>query len=478
MAYTRKAIHRLIALAGLAVLSAMSSAFIIDDAKILIDRALNSTTLTVRYSGAAAATAELRINGISLGTRSLDAAKKNGETNFNLDLATLADGENDVEVRLFDKNGKLVGTQKTTILSDDPDRSPVRLTNPKMGASVMGSLEIKVGFGRELRNSYVSFFVNNQFRSMTNSAPYSFIWDTTREPNGWHELEAWVVDENSTTLKTRKTRVFVNNPSGQTPRRELPVEVPKPVVVPPTTVTNPIKSATTAGSGLKSATTVPSAVANAIPAVTPPKLGGVPTPNEVKASVGTANGIKPTKVQGGATAGAKLVVPTLSKPKPAVVKPAVDTPKPRMEIKVSAPKVTAVTPALTMLSVNKGTKIGKTGTYSITLNSTPVTFDVQPWVEDGVPLAPIRHLLEHAGGEVNWQNDSKTMTAFVEGRSIFVKIGDRIAKINELPVELEMTPFIERGRTIVPLSFVKDTLDVEIQYDPKTGHVLITSTKK
>lgn len=475
MANTRKAIHRLIALAGLAVLSAMASAFIVDDAKILIDRALNSPTLTVRYSGAAAATAELRVNGISLGTRTLNPAKKNGETNFNLDLATLADGENDVEIRLFDKSGKLIGTQKSTITSDDPDTSPVRLTNPKMGATVMGPLEIKLGFGRELRNSYVSFFVNNQFRSMTNTPPYSYLWDTTREPNGWHELEAWVVDESSNTLKTRKTRVFVNNPSGRTNRREIPVDVPP--VTPPATVTNPAKAATGIGSGLKATNTVPSAIANTIPTAAAPRLGGVPASNDIKPITSGANGLKATKAPAGATAGAKLMVPAVTAPKPVKnTVPKATAPKPIIEIKPSAVK--NVVPAVSMLPVTKGTKLPNSGKFTISINSTPISFDVEPRVQDGVPLAPIRHLLEHSGGEVNWENNKKEMTAFVEGRSIYVKIGDRIAKINELPVEMEIAPFLERGRTIVPLSFVKDTLDVEIQYDPKTGHVLITSTKK
>jgi hypothetical protein len=37
---------------------------------------------------------------------------------------------------------------------------------------------------------------------------------------------------------------------------------------------------------------------------------------------------------------------------------------------------------------------------------------------------------------------------------------------------------LERGRTIVPLSFIRDSLNVEVEYDPSTGHVLITTKKK
>lgn len=465
MAYTRKAITRLIGLAVLGTASAMASAFF-DDAKILIDRALNSPTLTVRYTGAAASMVELRINGISLGTRTVSPSKKSGETNFSLDLATLADGDNDIEVRLFDKNGKLIGTQKSTISSDDPSSSPVRLTNPKMGATAMGPIEIKIGFGKELKNVYVSFFVDNQFKSMTNAAPYSFVWDTTREPNGWHELEAWVVDDTSTTFKTRKTRVFVNNPSGRTERRTLPVD---PVVVP-----NTAKVATGVGGGVKPMPmpNSPATIANPVNVATAPSLTGVAVPNAINAVTGAASGLKTTRIDGGATAGAKLMTPVAAKAVPASAKPG------RMEIKVVPPTVNSVTTAVSMVSVTKGTRMPNIGTFSISLDSKPIEFDVLPRVQDGVPLTPIRHLLEGAGGEVDWQNDAKAMTAFTQGHEIYVKIGDKIAKINDLPVEMEIAPFLEKGRTIVPLSFIRDTLSVEIQYDPKTGHVLITSLKK
>lgn len=516
----RTHLARLAALGCIGILSAMASAFI-DDAKILIDRAINSPTLTVRYTGASASVIELRVNGVSLGTRTVNPGKSSGETNFNLDLATLADGDNDVEVRLFDKNGKLIGTQRSVITTDDPSSSPVRLLNPKVGATITGPIEIKVGFGKELRNSYVSFFVNNQFRSMTNLPPYSFVWDTTREPNGWHELEAWVVDENSTTYKTRKTRVFVNNPSGQTTRRVITPAPKTPAKTEPKPETKPVANSGNIAVGAKSGLRNPggntSAVDKPVNTSTAPNLSGVAVANSVTAVVGSKSGLKSTKVDNGIAAGPKLMTPQAPKAAPAkspakppvkaevkpvameikpVVKTQVPTPvkaevkpiaaKPivkttapaKMEIKVAAPKVAKVIPAVFTLSVTKGAKIKYSGPYSITLDSKPITFDVQPRVTDGVPLTPIRHLLEGAGGEVKWEDSSKTLSAFTDGREIYVRIGDKIAKINNLPVEMEIAAFLEKGRTIVPLSFIRETLEVEIQFDQKTGHVLITSLKK
>ena len=107
----RLGIKRMCVLAGAIVMSAVANAFYYD-ATVTIDRALNSPTLTVRYSGAVVALVELRINGVSVGTRAITSVKNAGETNFTLDLSGLKDGDNEIEVRLFDKGGKLVGSER------------------------------------------------------------------------------------------------------------------------------------------------------------------------------------------------------------------------------------------------------------------------------------------------------------------------------------------------------------------------------
>jgi hypothetical protein len=88
-------------------------------------------------------------------------------------------------------------------------------------------------------------------------------------------------------------------------------------------------------------------------------------------------------------------------------------------------------------------------------------------------------LLEANGGKVDWESLTKTVFGKgVDGSTIMVKIGDRIASINDRSIELEMVPFLEGGRTIVPLSFIRDALQADVEFDVKTGHVLITSMKK
>ncbi len=211
-------IKRLGMLAAFVSVAAGSLASIDRSQQIKIDRAINSPTLAVKYNGVHAALIELRINGESFGTRTANEAASSGETSFSINVLSLHDGDNDIEIRLYDKSGHMVGSEKTVITTDSDTKGPVFLSTPKVGDNVLGPCEITVGFGRDLKNSYVSFFVDNQFKSMMNFPPYTYVWDTTRESNGWHEVEAWVVDDTSATYKTRKVRVFVNNPGGHTYR--------------------------------------------------------------------------------------------------------------------------------------------------------------------------------------------------------------------------------------------------------------------
>src|SRR5208283_6046347 len=92
--------------------------------------------------------------------------------------------------------------------------------------------EISVGFNKTFANSFVSFFIDNQLRSMSNTPPFSYIWDTSRDANGWHEVESWLVDNSNTTYRTKKIRIFVNNPSGHTIRQQEPRQKGEPDLTP------------------------------------------------------------------------------------------------------------------------------------------------------------------------------------------------------------------------------------------------------
>ncbi|MGV3614563.1 MAG: stalk domain-containing protein [Fimbriimonas sp.] len=446
----------------MSALASLATALPTQDAKINIDRALNSPTVTVRYNGANAALVELRMNGESVGTRSVSASKAAGETNFTINLSDLKDGDNEVEIRLFDRTGKLVGSEKTNISTDQTQYGPVFLSTPKVGQTVMGTADIKLGFGRELKNVYVSFFVDNNFKKMTNYPPYSYTWDTTAETNGWHEVEAWAVDESSNTYKSRKTRVFVNNPGGRTDRRGVNTEFK--------TSRNP-KGVAIEGNeaGLRELPNSANAKATGgqLEGPAPRTAVGSVRTNKVKANVvGGMSDLKPAPTGASIATGTKSLSPNGTRVA-AVTKP---TP-------TQGAAIRNVAAASGLVRITKGQRIPNLASFAVVLNSQFVDFDVNPRVDDGVPMTPFRHLIEKSGGTVVWENMNKSVKAKAEGKDIAFQIGDLNAKINALNVTLETAPYLDRGRTIVPLSFLSDALNVTIEYDKETGHVLITSKK-
>ena len=161
------------------------------------------------------------------------------------------------------------------------------------------------------------------------------------------------------------------------------------------------------------------------------------------------------------------------------------TPNSRVTLVASTTKVPTqgqivnqVASATGMIAITKGQRLPNLSSFAVVFNSQFVDFDVQPRVDEGVPMTPFRHLLEKAGGTVDWENLTKSVKAKAEGKDIFFQIGDKNAKINSLTVSLETAPYLDRGRTIVPLTFLSDALDITIEYDKETGHVLITSKKQ
>ncbi|MEZ5162881.1 MAG: copper amine oxidase N-terminal domain-containing protein [Fimbriimonadaceae bacterium] len=112
----------------------------------------------------------------------------------------------------------------------------------------------------------------------------------------------------------------------------------------------------------------------------------------------------------------------------------------------------------------------------IYMNGEMVNFDVNPRVTNGV-ASLLRHLFEHNGGKVKWDHEKKMVQGLDEALSISFTIGDPTARVNGNSMLMEMAPFIERGRSIIPLSFFSQALNVDVQFDPATGHVLILNAK-
>ena len=187
-----------------------------------------------------------------------------------------------------------------------------------------------------------------------------------------------------------------------------------------------------------------------------PAILSVPSPPEIPAPVNSRSAISHLAAPA-LRAGNMAAIPAL---RLAPASPAV-----RIRVTV-APRARRVENTMPLL-------LRRHGIFGVSFNDRPVHFDVQPRVEHGLPLLPFRQLFERTGGTVSWQDATQTVHAVNSDKDVLLTIGNRRATINSETVTLDAAPTLQSGRTIVPLSFVKQALDVEIHYDPLTGKVLL-----
>ena len=140
---------------------------------------------------------------------------------------------------------------------------------------------------------------------------------------------------------------------------------------------------------------------------------------------------------------------------------------------IAAHPTVRVTPA----AVHKAAAHKRGGRFFATFDDSAVDFDVPTRVQSGVPLTPFRQIFEHTGGTVDWNDATQTVRAVSKTHDIAFRVGSKTATVNNKKVTMESKPFVEKGRAVVPVSFVRDAMNVKVTFDPKTGHLLIESKK-
>lgn len=108
------------------------------------------------------------------------------------------------------------------------------------------------------------------------------------------------------------------------------------------------------------------------------------------------------------------------------------------------------------------------------LDGNMLVFDQPPIIEDGRTLVPLRAVFEALGADVDWDGDTRTVTAQKEQLKIELQIGSKVAYVNNQPVELDVPGRIVNDRTLVPLRFVSEALGARVDWDGSASIVRIT----
>ncbi len=99
--------------------------------------------------------------------------------------------------------------------------------------------------------------------------------------------------------------------------------------------------------------------------------------------------------------------------------------------------------------------------------------DQKPVIRDKRTLVPIRPIAEGLGFEVKWDNQTRTVTILKGANSVKLVVSQKVAKRNGETISLDVPAQIINQRTMVPVRFIAEALNYEVNWAAATQTVLI-----
>jgi len=110
-------------------------------------------------------------------------------------------------------------------------------------------------------------------------------------------------------------------------------------------------------------------------------------------------------------------------------------------------------------------------TPDIFVDGNRVIFDVDPFIQNGRTMVPLRKLTETLGCKVEWVEPDQIN---ISRGDTFIKmyVNKQTYEVNGVEKLLDFPPFVtDSGRTIVPLRFVAEELGCTVDYDETANSV-------
>lgn len=116
----------------------------------------------------------------------------------------------------------------------------------------------------------------------------------------------------------------------------------------------------------------------------------------------------------------------------------------------------------------------------ITVDGVYLESDVKPFLKNGRTMIPVRFIVEALGGNIEYDPDKYDfpmvyIRAYEEDLGIALFIDKKIALISEGTYKTDVAPIVVSNRTFLPIRFVADYLNFDVDWDMETNTVIITN---
>ena len=110
---------------------------------------------------------------------------------------------------------------------------------------------------------------------------------------------------------------------------------------------------------------------------------------------------------------------------------------------------------------------------TVLINQTAVEFDVEPVLEDGRVLVPLRKIFETLNAYVTWDGPTKSATAVKGENTIVIAVDNKKMLKNGQEIILDVAAKIVGSRLLVPIRAVSEGLGCDVSWDKINKQVLI-----
>ena len=114
------------------------------------------------------------------------------------------------------------------------------------------------------------------------------------------------------------------------------------------------------------------------------------------------------------------------------------------------------------------------GQSSYTVAGTVYNMDAAPYIQDGRTLVPVSYLATALGAQTTWDGTTQTVTVTEGSTTIELVIGSTTMTVNGTAQTMDVAPVITNSRTFLPASYVADALGATVSWDATTQTVTIT----
>jgi len=100
--------------------------------------------------------------------------------------------------------------------------------------------------------------------------------------------------------------------------------------------------------------------------------------------------------------------------------------------------------------------------------------DAAPFISKGRTLIPISTVAQTLGARVDWNSNTRTVTIKRADKEIVMIIGDEYATVNGERIKLDVAPVISGGRTFLPIRFVVEQFSQLVDWNQADRTIHIT----